>query len=628
MSGFFGIFNRNVNPVEKKIAENMLESMSSWNPDEINLWIDGPVALGHVMLWNTPESKYEHLPLKKNMYVLTMDARIDNREELIAELELPSRPLNEIGDSEFILGAYEKWGEDCPKHLLGDFAFVIWDERKKQLFCARDHVGIKLFYFYQYDNIFIFSNDIESILSHPSVDKKLDDNTVATFLKDEGIHTERDTFFEKIKKLPPATSLTITSSYINEKKYWSIENSPLVNYNTYEEYIKRLKYLFNSSVEARLRTFFPIASHLSGGIDSSPIAVLAARKLKNKNRKLYVFNWIDIPENEDEYEYEAWSFSRRIAEIESNIVHKEFIIDPHFMVKQYEEHNFFTRGTMFYWREYAVLDMVEDIGARTIMSGWGGDELISYNGATYLSHLYSQKKGIQLLKYLYYEKKYSTNSWSQFIKLILKVLLPSYIIRYLTNKRNINDEQSGPDFYNRYTTKEFSKFMNVHQSKKFPIVSGIREEQLALYNYGHLQNRIESWALAAFPKKIEYRYPLLDKRIIEFAMGIPEDIFYPQKGVSRHLMKSMISDLLPYDIVWFPKPNESKINKRLKKDFTKALEIMQKKYKLEDDIIINRYLNHKHIKMALDTFDFKKFDSFKLKNIVVSIMFLNSLKKL
>jgi len=110
MSGFFGIFNRNGKPVEGNVANKMLDAMSYWEPDERDLYIDGPIAMGHAMLWNTPESKYEHLPLVKDGYVLAMDARIDNREELTKEIELPDRSMSEIGDSEFILGAYKKWG--------------------------------------------------------------------------------------------------------------------------------------------------------------------------------------------------------------------------------------------------------------------------------------------------------------------------------------------------------------------------------------------------------------------------------------------------------------------------------------------------------------------------------------
>lgn len=138
MSGIFGIFNRNGNAVDKQIVETMLEATSYWEPDESGTWINGPVVLGHTMLWNTPESKYEHLPLEKDVLVLTMDARIDNREELARDLELPNRPLEEVGDSEFILAAYVKWGEACPKYLVGDFAFAIWDEKKTAtVLCSR-----------------------------------------------------------------------------------------------------------------------------------------------------------------------------------------------------------------------------------------------------------------------------------------------------------------------------------------------------------------------------------------------------------------------------------------------------------------------------------------------------------
>ena len=314
MSGFFGIFNRSGKPINKTITDEMLEAISYWNPDQKGVVIDNSVGLGHSMLWNTPESKYEHLPLQVDEYILTMDARIDNREELAKELELPDKPLEEIGDSEFILSSYKKWGEECPKYLLGDFAFAIWDKKKQKLFCARDHVGVKLFYFCLMEDLFIFSNDIKGVLSHPLTSHELNDNIVAAYLKDEGIHTKRETFFENIYKVPAATSLTVKLTDINEVQYWSIEKSQTIRYDSSQEYIQKLKELFDSAVEMRLRTMYPVSSHLSGGIDSSPISVLAARKLKKKNHKLYAFNWIRIPEKSDEFELEAWSFSRRIAE--------------------------------------------------------------------------------------------------------------------------------------------------------------------------------------------------------------------------------------------------------------------------------------------------------------------------
>ncbi len=624
MSGIFGIFNRNGKPVDRKIVDTMLGAMSYWKPDEHGTWIDGSVSLGHTMLWNTAESKYEHLPVRNETYVLTMDARIDNRNELLNELDLPDRPISEIGDSEFILAAYQKWGEDCPKYLLGDFAFVIWDEKKKQLFCARDHIGIKQFYYYLSNDLFIFSNDIEGVLAHPSVPKNYDDDIVATFLKDDGVHAERKTFFEKIKKLPAATTLTVSKLNITENIYWNIENVPLIHYDSYQKYVDKLKELFDSAVEYRLRTVFPVASHLSGGIDSSPIAVLAARKLKKKKEKLYVFNWINVPEGNDLYEYEAWNFSRRVAEIEQNIIHKEFNIDLEFMIKQYENHNILTKGTMFYWEEYYVQEAINDMGVRTLLSGWGGDELISYNGYSYISGLFSQGRIIEAFKYLFKEKKYLEYTWSKFFKRTLKVILPSKIINQLNWKsQNLQDESNS---YSLYTTDRFTKYIEAHKNKEYPHVVGVRKNQHVMYKYGHLQNRIESWNLSAFSRKMEYRYPLLDKRIVEFAIGIPEEMFFPEKGKCRHLFKNAVSDLLPYDIVWFSKPDEIKINKTLKEKYTKALVLMQKEYRNRDhNFSENKYVEYRKIKESFNSFNFDRSDSLELGNIIVAIMLLHSM---
>lgn len=624
MSGIFGVFNRNAESVNKDIMTDMLDSMLEWKPDDYGIWINTFIAVGHTMLWNTPESKHEHLPLHKDFYVLSADARIDNRFELSQQLELPDLPLEMIGDSEFILAAYQKWGENCPKYLLGDFSFVIWDAKQEQLFCVRDHIGIKQFYFYLCDDLFVFGNDIEGLLAHKEVSKLLDDQTIAMFLKGEGIHTKRATFFEKIKKLPPASTLTITRSDVIEKKYWRIEESPLINYNTYDEYVQKLKDLFESAVDVRLRTIYPVVSHLSGGIDSSPIAVLAARKLKKRNQKLYAFNWINVPEN-NEYEYESWNFSRRISESE-NIMHKEFDIDSNFIAKQYEERNFFTRGTMYMWKEYAVQDMSKNIGARTILSGWGGDELISNRAPNYISYLFSKRELFGVFKSLLYEKKYLKYSWLKFIKRFLRLFLSTGVIKSLRTKKSHNNNKQYVNY--EFINKEFAEFMNIHQNKAWPRLLGVREKQLALYNYGHLENRIESWALSAFPKKIEYRYPLLDKRIVEFAIGIPEKLFYPQKGIERFLIKSSLIDLLPSDILWFHKYDEPKIYEVRKKQFIDTLKILQQLHENQNDHFNSKYVDYKKLKASLETLDFEKFDSDKASIIALGIQLINSIKKI
>jgi asparagine synthase (glutamine-hydrolysing) len=626
MSGFFGIFNRNGKPVEEKTVNTMLEAMSYWEPDDHGTWIDGSVALGHTMLWNTPESKYEHLPLEKDTFVLTMDARIDNRVELSKDIVLPDRPISEIGDSEFILAAYQKWGEECPKHLLGDFAFVIWDEKKQQIFCARDPFGIKLFHYYLDDSLFVFSSDILGVLSHPRVPKDYDEKTLSIFLRGNGVNTLRDTFFDKIKKLSGGTSLIVSLNEVKESIFWRIENSPPIYYDTYQEYVDALRNLLESAVEARLRTSYPVVSHLSGGIDSSPIAVLAARKLRKKQQSINAYNWINIPRNDEEYELEAYEFSRRIAELEK-IDHHEFAIDPEEVVELIDTHDIFTKGTMFYWREYYIQNEAMNVGARTILSGWGGDEFISISGHAYIRQLFRERKFVLAFKALYKEKKYIGYSWYRFMKKFAIMMDIPFLKDYIKwkNKKTLNSYEVNDYFYIK---SNFIEVMKKCHFEEFPDTIGIHNRQRILFHYGHLQNRIESWALSAFSKRVEYSYPLLDRRIVEFAFGIPEEIFFPKEWHHRHLIRSAASSLLPSDIAWFPKSNENKVNITYRKHFIATMEKWYQQHKNDNSSIYeNQYTDYKKILSTLKTYDFCQTKPYTLHNILVAILVSNMMKK-
>jgi len=557
-----------------------------------------------------------------------MDARIDNREELAKNIELPNRPLEEIGDSEFILAAYAKWGEECPKYLLGDFSFAIWDEKKQQLFCARDHIGIKTFFYFQNEEFFIFSNDISVLLQHPHIPQNFDDLTIANYvLDDDGAYSRNSTFFENIKKLPPATSTIICKKELKTKTYWRIEDSPPIRYQNFQEYVKKLRELFDDAVKMRLRSDYTIASHLSGGIDSSPIAVLSSRELGKQKKNLHVFNWIDIPEDLEKYEFEAWSFSRRIAAQEKNMIHEEFAIDANFMVKQYETHDIFTQGTMYYWEEYYIQDRIKEIGARVMLSGWGGDQLITYNGYSYISGLFSQRKILRGLYYSFKNFRYHDNLWSKFIKVSLKSILPPEVLKIMRkivkpSSRITNNYEISHD---TYLTDSFKDCFRAQQYIEYPTGKGVRKRQIERYNFGYIQERIESWNLSTFSKKQEYRYPLLDKRIVEFAIGIPEELFYPKKGKERPLFKTSIKNLLPQDIIWFNKPSESKANRTYKKMYVEALKVLQKKLSYQKvDYMKDNYFNYGKMLKNLQSFDFKKEDVYRLDKVLTPFLFLKA----
>src|SRR5687768_4359829 len=131
MSGISGIWNLDGRRVDPLLLKRMTDVISHRGPDGINHWVDGPIGLGHCMLHTTPESLHEKQPLidEKGKICLILDGRVDNREELKGALESKNISLRTETDAELVLGAYECWGERCPEKILGDFAFVIWDDR-------------------------------------------------------------------------------------------------------------------------------------------------------------------------------------------------------------------------------------------------------------------------------------------------------------------------------------------------------------------------------------------------------------------------------------------------------------------------------------------------------------------
>jgi len=137
MSGIFGLTYRQGRPVSTSVLEEMSACLAHRGPDGAAIWVGDTVGLGHRRLATTPESLHEQLPLtnRRGDLTITADVRLDNRAELMSEIGLAHGPSDAITDSEIVLAAYERWGEASPEHLLGDFAFAIWDERRGQLFC-------------------------------------------------------------------------------------------------------------------------------------------------------------------------------------------------------------------------------------------------------------------------------------------------------------------------------------------------------------------------------------------------------------------------------------------------------------------------------------------------------------
>ncbi|MBM3131087.1 MAG: hypothetical protein FJ009_20985 [Chloroflexi bacterium] len=240
MSGICGIINFDGAPVDPELLRRMTEAVKKRGPDGIHYWISGNVGLAHLALNTTPESLREHQPLLSpdGALCLTADARVDNRTELIGTLTAKGflRDASPT-DADLILAAYQCWGEECPKHIIGDFAFAIWDARERKLFCARDPIGVRLLQYCQRGKTFFFGSRVASILAGlgtlPPINRPFLQDMLAGQL-DRWID---ETAFEDILRVPPSYALAATPDKVALQRYWILGAQPAPRYKTDEEYI-------------------------------------------------------------------------------------------------------------------------------------------------------------------------------------------------------------------------------------------------------------------------------------------------------------------------------------------------------------------------------------------------------
>ncbi|UFH58937.1 asparagine synthetase B family protein [Sulfurovum mangrovi] len=286
MSGFITIYNTDGKPVDKQLIHSLTETLKFRGPDQQKVWIDNTIGMGHALFKTTFEAEYENQPATiDNRVWITCSARIDDRENLVNKMGLKqSLELSKTPDSELILHAYRKWGEACLEHLLGDFAFVIWDKKKQKLFCARDRFGANQLYYAEKNNSIIICNTLNTIKQHPLISRQLNDKAIAGFLL-FGDHTWIDktlTVLSNVKTLPPAHSITLQNGKTSLKKYWDISpDLPILRYKKESDYIEHFNEIFKVSIADRIRTN-ALTIAMSGGMDSSSVAA-TVRQLEKEN---------------------------------------------------------------------------------------------------------------------------------------------------------------------------------------------------------------------------------------------------------------------------------------------------------------------------------------------------------
>ena len=193
--------------------------------------------------------------------------------------------LRDDTDAEIVLKAYECWGQDCPVRILGDFAFVIWDKRQRQLFCARDQLGVKPLYYARVGNSVLFSNSIAGLRINPNVSAKLNERAIGDFLLFDCNMDLSTTTFADIRRVPPAHCLAFSDVNQSARRYWIFLVEDEIRYPRWRDYVDQFNALMRRAVSDRLRTQ-RAAVLMSGGLDSSSLAAMGVDRVMRGSPEL------------------------------------------------------------------------------------------------------------------------------------------------------------------------------------------------------------------------------------------------------------------------------------------------------------------------------------------------------
>ncbi|TAJ26290.1 MAG: asparagine synthase (glutamine-hydrolyzing) [Nitrospirae bacterium] len=538
MSGILALWNLDGQPIDPRLPQRLTDVVAHRGPDGAGLWVHGAVALGHRMLYSTPESLQEKQPFRDETgnLCLTLDGRVDNRTELRSALEEKGLMLRTGTDAELVLRAYDCWGEDCPKHILGDFAFVIWDGRNRRLFCARDHVGAKPFYYYADGHRFLCGSELRQLLEHPAVRREPNEGMVGEYLACS-ITSQEETLYRGIFRLPPAHTLTVGPDGFQKKQYWNLDLLREIRYRTDDAYAEHFSHLFREAVRCRLRSHGPIGAELSGGLDSSSVVGMAQSLFRESAAPDYgfetfslVFPGLDC--DESIYIDDV----RRLWGITSSSVPPD---NPHASaMQQIQQHMDFPD-----YPNYSMFDPLlvaaRDRGIRVSLTGLGGDDWLGGGFPPY-TDLLREGHWLTLLREI--RQDVGDLGFRSIFKQMLAPLLPRRIHHAYAwaFKRNGVPPWIDAGFARRVHLAERLR----ERPGERPFKSYVQQDRFLLYRSGEQVHSNEMAERSSSRFGIESRHPFNDRRFMEFAIALPQE----QRRRGAHMkfvLRQAMRDLLP-----------------------------------------------------------------------------------
>ncbi len=536
MSGIAGIYNLDNKPADPALLRRMIDRMAHRGPDGRGCWIEGPVGLGHAMLQTTPESLQEKQPLlshERGSLCLTFDGRVDNRSDVRAALENKGLVIRTDTDAELLLRAYVCWGEDCPRHILGDFAFAVWDGRNRKLFCARDILGIKPFYYSMSRRRFLWASELRPLLEDPSVRKEPNEGMIGEYLAN-ALTSNEETLFLDIQRLPPAHYLVIRNGQLVKGRYWDIDPGRETRYQTDEDYAQHFLAIFREAVRCR-------------GLDSSSVVSMAQSLFHDGlavDRGFETFSAVFPGRACDESEYiqdviTRWGLqSNHVAAIEPDV---DISVYAEQIARDYDFPNY-PNGAI----SAPLRVLAKERGCRVILNGAGGDEWLT--GSIYhYADLVRRMRLLTLARQFRDDSRVPGMIWPSWAMLRLGIwpLLPQTLrlaIRQFV-RRDGRPSWITPSFASR-----------IHLTDRLRIEAGRRhhtsfaqEDLCRALTTGWQSHGYEVSERLSARLELEERSPLADRRVIEFALALPETQRW-RHDQPKFILRQAMRGLLPESV--------------------------------------------------------------------------------
>lgn len=543
MGSIYGRINSGQQPVQRNDIEQAGTVLDHWNADRRESTIRESAGMGQLMLHNTNASLHEKLPYYEDGVLMTSDARVDNRGEICTLLGVKNDEQL-YPDSYLILKLYKKYNADCIKYIIGDFAFAIWDEKIQELFCARDHMGVKPFFYSAMPGFFAFASEKKGLLCIPGVDKAIDEDYLYNYIRGSFTQSPETTLYKNIRRLPAAHILTFSAATgkFKVERYWEPDAETGLKTARDEEYIEGLRFHIEEAVRCRLRSDYEVGAELSGGLDSSGIVGVAYTLIGNK---LTTFSNTLANDITDEKLLKTSEKKYIEAVIEHYDIKNKVFITEDIWNSPLEEADFLLNidDGLEMWNPTWQLGMKQAAmhrDVRTILSGFPGDQMVTDRGNQ--NYLYYLDTG----QYVAYWK--GVKNYSDIVQRVMP-FIPHTLAYGIHKTKNLFSKNKGL----KMATNVFEIPVKYRLNREDTLWKNKYYKQ-RYRSFGHYQKarllkpmvqlRMEAETRQGIYFRTEPRFPLADIRLIQYYLSLPAYIKC-MGGMNRYMYRMAVKDYLP-----------------------------------------------------------------------------------